>query len=79
MARSPVYAAVLIGLGANDLSMSPNSMRRNQRIISNIAYEEAHEIVKELETCKTAAEIEKKVREKFRKKWAHLFDKKDLP
>lgn len=79
MARSPVYAAVLIGLGANDLSMSPNSMRRNRRIISNIAYEEAHEIVKELETCKTAAEIEKKVREKFRKKWAHLFDKKDLP
>ena len=79
MAGSPVYAAVLIGLGANDLSMSPNSMRRNRRVISNIAYEEAHEIVKELETCQTAAEIEKKVREKFRKKWSHLFDKKDLP
>ena len=79
MAGSPVYAAVLIGLGADDLSMSPNSMRRNRRIISNIAFEEAHEIVKQLETCKTAAETEKKVREKFRKKWAHLFDKKDLP
>lgn len=79
MAGSPVYAAVLIGLGANDLSMSPNSMRRNRRIISNIAFEEAHEIVKELDNCKTAAETEKKVREKFRKKWAHLFDKKNLP
>ncbi len=79
MAGSPVYAAILIGLGATELSMNLNSILRVRKIISQIAFEEAKAIVKELEKCSTAAEIEEKVKENSLQKWAHLFSENDLP
>lgn len=79
MAGSPVYAAILIGLGAKELSMNLNSILRVRNVITNIAFEEAREISKELATCRTADEIEERVSEVFAKKWSHLFTEKDLP
>ncbi len=73
MAGSPVYAAILIGLGATDLSMNIASIPRVWRVVSNIAFEEASEIVKGLENCKTAGEVEALVRTGFSAKWSHLF------
>ena len=41
MAGSPVYAAILIGLGAKELSMNLNSILRVRKTVSQIAFEEA--------------------------------------
>jgi phosphotransferase system enzyme I (PtsI) len=79
MAGSPVYTAILIGLGATELSMNVHSIARVRKTIVNIAFEEAREIVKELETCRTAGEVEEKVRTSFLVKWSHLFGIEDLP
>ncbi|MGI9055738.1 MAG: phosphoenolpyruvate--protein phosphotransferase [Pyrinomonadaceae bacterium] len=79
MAGSPVYAAILVGLGATELSMNLNSILRVRKIVSQIAFEEAGQIYKALEKCSTSAEIEAKVRESFLQKWAHLFNENDLP
>ena len=79
MAGSPVYAAILIGLGAKELSMNLNSIARVRNVIANIAFEEAREISKELESCRTADEIEEKAAKAFARKWSHLFTEKDLP
>ena len=79
MAGSPVYAAILIGLGAKELSMTLNSILRVRNVITNIAYEEAREISRKLETCRTANEVEEKVSEVFAEKWSHLFTERDLP
>jgi phosphotransferase system enzyme I (PtsI) len=73
MAGSTVYVPILIGLGATELSMNVNSIPRVRQIISNIAFEEAHAIVKQLETCRTAFETEKAVERLFSEKWKHLF------
>ncbi len=79
MAGSPVYAAILIGLGAKELSMNLNSILRVRNVIANIAYEEAREVLKELEAFRTAEEVEENVSRIFVKKWSHLFTENDLP
>jgi len=79
MAGSPLYAPILVGLGATDLSMNVNSILRVRRIISGIAFEEAEEIVKKLEICKTSDEVEEFVRNSFQAKWSHLFSPDILP
>lgn len=79
MAGSPVYVAILIGLGVSELSMNVNSIPRIRHVVSNIAFEEAREIVKNLEACKTADEIEEKVRVSLNSKWTHLFPEEIFP
>lgn len=73
MAGSPVYSPLLIGMGATELSMNVTAMGRVQHIFSNIALEEAGEIVKSLENCRTAAEVETTVYQNLNRKWGHLF------
>jgi phosphoenolpyruvate-protein phosphotransferase (PTS system enzyme I) len=79
MAGSPVYSAVLIGLGANNLSMNVHSIPRVRNIISQIAFEEAQKTANELLLCKSADEVEKKVRERFLENWKHIFSNENLP
>ena len=79
MAGSPVYVAILIGLGATELSMNVNSIARVRRTISLIAYEEAKEITDGLLKLSTADAVENSVRESFLSKWAHLFSNDILP
>ncbi len=79
MAGSPVYAAILVGLGAVELSMNLNSILRVRKTVSQIAVEEAREIVRELDKCASSTEIEQTVKKSFLNKWAHLFSERDLP
>ncbi|MEP7037172.1 MAG: phosphoenolpyruvate--protein phosphotransferase [Acidobacteriota bacterium] len=79
MAGSPLYVPILIGLGVSELSMNINSIPRVKRIISNIAFEEAHEIVRKLEKCKTHFEIENFINKLFAEKWSHLFPEAIIP
>ena len=73
MAGSPVYAPILIGLGANSLSMNASSIARVRHVIENIALEEAVEIANSLLDCKTADESENLMHFGLDKKWKHLF------
>jgi phosphoenolpyruvate-protein kinase (PTS system EI component) len=79
MAGSPAYVPVLVGLGATEISMNVNSIGRVRKIISEIAYEEARELVAGLEDCRTADEVENSVTNFYREKWAHLFPKDVFP
>ncbi|MGC2234668.1 MAG: phosphoenolpyruvate--protein phosphotransferase [Pyrinomonadaceae bacterium] len=79
MAGSYFYVPILIGLGATELSMNVNSIPRVRKIISGIALEEVYEIVKKLEKCSTADEIENLAGESFLEKWSHLYSKNLLP
>ncbi len=79
MAGSPVYAPVLIGLGATVLSMNVNSIARVGRIVCGIAFEEAREICRQMEICRTADEIEDLVKTLFIEKWSHLFSSDSFP
>jgi phosphotransferase system enzyme I (PtsI) len=73
MAGSFLYVPILIGLGANELSMNVNSIPRVRKIVSSIAAEEAREIVQLLEKCSTSDEIESLVNKHFLQKWSHLY------
>ena len=79
MAGSPVYVPILLGLGANQLSMNFNSISRVRKIVQEIAVEEARELVKILETCRTADEVEDSVTSFYQRKWSHLFSKELFP
>lgn len=79
MAGSPVYVAILVGLGATEISMNVNSITRVRRTISHIAYEEAKEITDALVKLPTSDEVEDYVRESFLKHWSHLFSPEILP
>ncbi len=73
MAGSPYYVPLLIGLGAKQLSMNVNSILPVRKIISNIAFEETLELIKSIENCRTAGEVEKKAFNFISNKWLHLF------
>lgn len=73
MAGSPVYAAILIGLGADELSMNPNSIARVGKTIAAIAFEEAEEIAGQLLKCPTAEAVERLAQNLLTEKWSHLF------
>lgn len=73
MAGSPFYVPILIGLGATELSMNVNSILRVRNVISKIAVEEARDICKQINTCRTSEEVEKVVFSNLHKKWSHLF------
>ncbi len=73
MAGSPYYIPILLGLGATELSMNAHSIPRVKRIISGIALEETHQLLLNIEPCRTVEEVENIVDLHFRKHWTHLF------
>jgi len=79
MASTPAYAVVLIGLGANDLSMTPSAIPRVSRVLAGIDSREAQAIASECLQCQTADEVETLVRERFLAQWPQLFSSENLP
>ena len=79
MASTPAYAALLIGLGAVDLSMTPASIPRVRRALSGINSREARAVALECLECATADEVENLVRERFRERWPDIFPPESLP
>ncbi|MDQ3666647.1 MAG: phosphoenolpyruvate--protein phosphotransferase [Acidobacteriota bacterium] len=79
MASTPSYAALLVGLGAVDLSMTPTSIPRVRRSLAGIDSRDARAIAVECLACATADEVEHLVRERFRSQWAHIFPLDSLP
>lgn len=56
MASDPQYTVLLIGLGLNELSMSPVSINIIRKIIRNAKMHEAEKIVEQALNCSTAEE-----------------------
>lgn len=79
MASTPAYAALLIGLGAVDLSMTPSSIPRVRRVLSNIDSRKARTIAHECLEFATADEVEDLVRDRFQIVWPELFATGSLP
>lgn len=79
MAGSPAYVALLVGLGATELSMNVNSIPRVRRTVEGIAFEEARNIVNELTACRRSDEVEDTIRTRFKEKWSHIFTDDLLP
>lgn len=73
MAGSPFYTPLLIGLGAVEFSMNPNSIGRVAKVIRGIAYEEVLELVKQVRNLSLAEEIERHIITTIQEKWIHLF------
>jgi len=79
MAASPAYAAVLVGLGARELSMAPTSIPRVRRTIAGLEHEEVAELARECLDCATADDVEEIVRVRLGRRWPNLFPPETLP
>jgi phosphoenolpyruvate-protein phosphotransferase len=79
MASTPAYAALLIGLGAVDLSMTPAMIPRVRATLAQIDSKEAREVVLKCLDCATADEVEDIVRNEFRRRWPDVFPPRALP
>jgi phosphotransferase system enzyme I (PtsI) len=78
MAGSPYYVPLLIGLGATELSMNPNSVARIRSLVSNIAHDETARLLRQIESCRTAAEVEATNRAFIAANWTHLYENNSL-
>ncbi|HEX7774653.1 MAG TPA: aldolase/citrate lyase family protein, partial [Pyrinomonadaceae bacterium] len=65
MASTPVYAALLVGMGAIDLSMTPAMIPRVRAVLSKINADDARAIVLKCLAAATADEVEELVRNEF--------------
>ena len=79
MAASPAYAAVLLGLGARELSMAPTAIPRVRRTVAGLEVGEAERVARECLECATADEVEELVRVRLGGRWPNLFPKEILP
>jgi len=53
--------------------MDPGSIEAVSRVVAGIAFEEARQLVSEIENLSTADEIESLVKGTAQDKWGHLF------
>jgi phosphotransferase system enzyme I (PtsI) len=74
MGGDPVFTMLLLGMGLDEFSMSPQVIPEIKRIIRSITLKEAQELTREIMTLKTAWEIEQRVCEEAQKKFPELLD-----
>jgi phosphotransferase system enzyme I (PtsI) len=79
MAASPTYAAVLLGLGARELSMAPPAIPRVRRTIEGLEVDEVARLAAECLGCGDADEVEELVRQSLGGRWPNLFPPEILP
>ena len=74
MAGDPVFTIILLGMGLDEFSMSPQVIPEIKRIIRSITLKEAQELTQEIMTLSTAWEIEQRVCEEAQKRFPELLD-----
>lgn len=62
MAGDPAFTLVLVGLGLNELSVSPSQIPRIKKIIRNVSLPETKELVEDILLSNTNEEIVKKIK-----------------
>ncbi len=65
MAAEPAYILILLGLGLDELSMTPFYIPRVKKILRSSSYEEAKQLLDEVSRLSTAAEIEDAVKKRM--------------
>ena len=66
MAGDPLYTPLLLGMGIQELSMSPVSLAQVHKYIRNIRMYEAEELVRQALQCKDGLEVETLCRERIK-------------
>lgn len=72
MAASPVYAAILVGLGVRELSMNPASLERVGFTLSGIAREECEMVATKLLSCRGVEDAEQQLSDALSTIWAEM-------
>ncbi len=72
--ESPAFTILLIGLGLDEISVTPYRIPEIKRIVRNITYDQAKNLVKSAWSYSTAAEIRKNVQRLARRKFPDLLD-----
>ncbi|HEU5393759.1 MAG TPA: putative PEP-binding protein, partial [Candidatus Methylomirabilis sp.] len=73
VAGDPLYTAVLVGLGIDELSMTPAAVPLIKRIIRTLSRGEALQVVHQLGSCSTAREVEGLLRREMARRLPELF------
>jgi phosphotransferase system enzyme I (PtsI) len=79
MASTPVYATLLIGMGAVEVSMTPAALPRIRWILSQIDAGEAGRVAQSSLDCETADQVERLVSREFGRLWPNVFPPDSLP
>jgi len=79
MAADPLYGLLLIGLGFDELSMTPGSIPLMKRIIRSVTYGQAAEVAQRVFGCATAQEVEALLRQEMRARFPEYFAGDALP
>jgi len=73
MAGDPLFSMLLIGLGFDELSMTPASVPLMKRIIRAVSYGQAAELAGRVFGCATAQEVEQFLRQEMRLRFPEYF------
>ncbi len=73
MASDPLYGMLLVGLGFDELSMTPGSIPLMKRIIRSVTYGQAAEAAQRVFACPTAKEVEQLLRQEMRARFPEYF------
>ncbi len=76
MAGDPFYAAMLVGLGLDELSMTASSIPAVKRVIRAMRRDDAVQLAQEAMGFGTAEEIERFVRGRMREKYGELMEER---
>lgn len=73
MAGDPLYTAVLVALGVDELSMNPAAIPLVKRVVRTLSTAEAFRVVHELAACSTAREADGLLRREMGRRLPELF------
>jgi phosphotransferase system enzyme I (PtsI) len=73
MASDPLHGMLLVGLGFDELSMTPGAIPLMKRIIRSVTYGQAAEVAQRVFTCPTAKEVERLLRQEMRTRFPEYF------
>jgi phosphotransferase system enzyme I (PtsI) len=79
MAADPLHALFLVGLGFDELSMTPGAIPLMKRIIRSVTYGQAAEVAQRVFGCATAREVEGLLRQEMRARFPEYFAGDALP
>lgn len=79
MAADPLYALLLVGLGFDELSMTPGAIPLMKRIIRSVTFGQAAEVAHRVFGCATAQEVEGLLRQQMRVRFPEYFAGDTLP
>jgi phosphotransferase system enzyme I (PtsI) len=73
MASDPLHGMLLVGLGFDELSMTPASIPLMKRIIRSVTYGQAAEVALRVFGCPTAREVEQFLRQEMCARFPEYF------